>query len=70
MKIKEIFQTHRLHEAGTNQTQIAAQLSISRGQVSYSLRRGAVSPRKRKGLSPIRKADDFNVVIGLLFIYF
>lgn len=57
---------HGLHEAGRNQTQIATQLGISRGQVSYSLRRGTVSPKKRKGPSSVLKADDVNQIISYI----
>lgn len=53
-----------LHESGKNQTQIAAQLGISRGQVSYSLRRGTVSPKKRKRTSSRLKADDVDQIIS------
>ena len=41
-----------LYEGGKNQSQIAAQLGISRGQVYYLLRRGSVTPKKRKGRLP------------------
>ena len=66
MSIKENFLIHGLHEAGKNQTQIAAQLGVSRGQVSYSLRHGTVSPKKKKGPSPTRKVDDDNQIISYI----
>ena len=43
-EIIENLQICRLQEAGKNQTQIFAQLGIPRGQVSYSLPRGTISP--------------------------
>ena len=66
MNIKVNFQIHGLHEAGKNQTQIAAQLDISRGKVGYSLRRGTVSPKKIKGQLPILKADDVSQIISYI----
>ncbi|VDB85684.1 Bgt-51624 [Blumeria graminis f. sp. tritici] len=44
--------------------QIAAQLGISRGQVSYSLCRGTVPPQKRKRTSLRLKADDVDQIIS------
>ncbi|VDB88120.1 Bgt-50615 [Blumeria graminis f. sp. tritici] len=44
--------------------QITAQLGISQGQVNYSLRCGAVSPKKRKRKSSRLKADDVDQIIS------
>ncbi|KAI1000138.1 hypothetical protein K3495_g8057 [Podosphaera aphanis] len=48
----QCLQIMALYEGGKNQSQIAAQLGISRGQVYYLLRRGSVIPKKRKGRLP------------------
>ncbi|VDB91194.1 Bgt-50378, partial [Blumeria graminis f. sp. tritici] len=40
------------------------QLGISRAQVSYSLRRGNVSPKKRKRTSTRLKADDVDQIVS------
>ena len=53
-----------LHESGKNKTQIAAQLGISRGQVSYLLRRRPVSPKKKKRTSSRLKVDDVDQIIS------
>ena len=63
IEIKRNFKIYGLHEFGKNQTQIVTQLSISRWQVCYSLRRGTVSPKNRKRIYLRLKADDVNQII-------
>ena len=49
-----------------SQTQIAAQLGISRGQVSYSLRRGNISPKKKRGRLPKLSTEEVDGIITLI----
>ncbi|KAI0999112.1 hypothetical protein K3495_g9084 [Podosphaera aphanis] len=51
-----------LHDAGINQSRIAAQLNISRKQVGYSLRRGSVTPKKARGPSPSLSSEDVDKI--------
>ncbi|KAI0993749.1 hypothetical protein K3495_g14435 [Podosphaera aphanis] len=51
-----------LHDAGINQSKIAAQLNISRKQVGYSLRRGSVTPKKARGRSPSLSSEDVDKI--------
>ncbi|KAI1007807.1 hypothetical protein K3495_g410 [Podosphaera aphanis] len=48
-----------LHDAGMNQSNIAAQLNISRKQVIiYSLRRRSVTPKNARGRTPSISSED------------
>ncbi|KAI0998068.1 hypothetical protein K3495_g10121 [Podosphaera aphanis] len=51
-----------LHDAGINQSKIAAQLNISRKQVGYSLRRRSVTPKKARGRSPSLSSEDVDKI--------
>ncbi|KAI0996483.1 hypothetical protein K3495_g11699 [Podosphaera aphanis] len=51
-----------LHDAGINQSKIAAPLNISRKQVGYSLRRGSVTPKKARGRSPSLSSEDVHKI--------
>ncbi|KAI0994135.1 hypothetical protein K3495_g14048 [Podosphaera aphanis] len=51
-----------LHDAGINQSKIAAQLNISRKQVGDSLRRGLVTPKKARGRSPSLSSEDVHKI--------
>ncbi|KAI0994964.1 hypothetical protein K3495_g13217 [Podosphaera aphanis] len=51
-----------LHDAGINQSKIAAQLNISRKQVGYSFRRGSVTPKKARGRSPSLSSEDVDKI--------
>ena len=49
-----------------SQIQIAAQLGISRGQVSYSLRRGNISPKKKRGPLPMLSTEEVDRIITFI----
>ena len=49
-----------------SQTQIAAQLGISRGQVIHSLRRGNIPPKKKRGRLPILSTEEVDRIVTLI----
>ena len=49
-----------------SQTQIAAQLDISRVQVSDSLHRGNISPKKKRGRLPILSTEEVDGIITFI----
>ncbi|KAI1002046.1 hypothetical protein K3495_g6155, partial [Podosphaera aphanis] len=51
-----------LHDAGINQSKIAAQINVSRKQVGYSLRHGSVTPKKARGRSPSLSSEDVDKI--------
>ena len=55
-------QIKTLHDAGMNQTKIAAHLQISRKKVAHSLRRGSVIPKKAPGQVSSLSSEEVNKV--------
>ncbi|CAJ2665171.1 unnamed protein product [Trifolium pratense] len=53
---------HGLRDAGKSHKEIANQLKISLRQVGYALLRGNVTPKKRKGRSPIPSSEDVDQI--------
>ncbi|KAI1000416.1 hypothetical protein K3495_g7779 [Podosphaera aphanis] len=51
-----------LHDAGMNQSNIAAQRNISRKQIGYSLRRGSATPKEARGRTPSLSSEDVDKI--------
>ncbi|CAJ2651430.1 unnamed protein product [Trifolium pratense] len=60
------YQIHGLRDAGKSHKEIANQLKISLRQVGYALLRGNVTPKKRKGRSPILSSEDVDQIENLV----